>query len=115
MAAVTLAMTMTFMILPTIIRTTENALNSVRKDNKLGSLALGATKSKTSLAISLPQAAPQIISGTVLGVGRVIGESAATIMVFGLFAQDSVSASFQLGGTTLATEIYRLTSAEIVD
>ena len=44
MAAVTLAMTMTFMILPTIIRTTENALNSVRKDNKFGSLALGATK-----------------------------------------------------------------------
>ena len=67
------------------------------------------------MAISLPQASPQIISGTVLGIGRVIGESAATLMVFGLFAQTSVGESFQVGGTTLATEIYRLTSAEVVE
>jgi ABC-type Fe3+ transport system permease subunit len=50
-----------------------------------------------------------------LSIGRVIGESAALIMVVGLTSESSIQASWELGGTTLATEIYRLTQQEVIE
>lgn len=115
--ALTTSITMVFMILPTIIRTTENALNSVYSPLKEGSLALGATKSKTAIKVSIPKALPNIISGTFLGAGRVVGESASIIFIIGTIPSQGTFdfLSPNMGGTTLATEIYKLTKAEIVD
>jgi phosphate transport system permease protein len=93
MAAITMALTMTFIILPTIIRTTESALRSVKSTQRDAALALGASKSKTTLSVIGPQAAPSIISSTMLSIGRVIGESAALIMVVGLTSESSIQAS----------------------
>lgn len=115
--ALTTSITMVFMILPTIIRTTENALNSVHDSLKEGSLALGATKSRTAIKVSIPKALPDIISGTFLGAGRVVGESASIIFILGTIPSQGAFdfLSPNMGGTTLATEIYKLTKAEVVD
>lgn len=115
--ALTTSITMAFMILPTIIRTTENALNSVYNSLKEGSLALGATKSRTAIKVSIPKALPDIISGSFLGAGRVVGESASIIFILGTIpSQETFDfLSPDKGGTTLATEIYKLTKAEIID
>ncbi|NOQ50059.1 MAG: hypothetical protein GQ557_00140, partial [Mycoplasmataceae bacterium] len=61
-----------------------------------------------------PQAMPTILSGVILSIGRVIGESAALVMIFGVASRGSVSEWTTSGGTTLATEIYGLTKQEII-
>ncbi len=71
------------MILPTIINIAEVSIRSISKENKAGSLALGATKSQTLLKVVLPEAKSGIIAGVVLGVGRAIGETMAILMVAG--------------------------------
>ena len=68
--------TLAFMILPTIIRTTEEALKSVPQILREGSLALGATKWQTIKKVVLPPAAPGILTGAILGIGRAAGETA---------------------------------------
>ena len=77
-----------------------------------GSLALGSTKSSSLLKVALPQAMPQIISGIILSIGRIMGESAAIVMIFGTVSRGSFGDWAQFGGTTLATEIYALTLME---
>lgn len=106
------AFILTLIVIPTVVQTTKEAINSVPKQTISGSLALGGTESITSLKISLPKAMPQIISGVILSIGRIIGESAALIMVFGTVHRGSVGEWSELGGTTLATEMYRLTLME---
>lgn len=71
------------MISPTIINMAKDALKSVPNDFKEGSLSLGATKWQTTWHITLPAAKSGIIAGTVLGMGRAIGETMAVIMVAG--------------------------------
>jgi phosphate transport system permease protein len=68
--------TLGLMILPTIIRTTEEALKSVPQSMREGSLALGATKWQTVKKVVLPPAVPGIITGSILGIGRAAGETA---------------------------------------
>ncbi len=68
--------TLAFMILPTIIRTTEEALKCVPESLREGSYALGATKWQTVRKVVLPPAAPGIITGEILGIGRAAGETA---------------------------------------
>lgn len=70
-----------FLILPTIIRTTEEAVKSVPHSFREGSLAVGATKWQTIYKIVLPSAAPGIITGTILSVGRAAGETAPIMFV----------------------------------
>ena len=85
--------TLAFMILPTIIRTTEEALKSVPQSLREGSLALGATKWQTISKIVLPPAAPGILTGAILGIGRAAGETAPimfTAVVFSNFIPNSV-------------------------
>jgi len=76
-------LTITLMILPTIIRTTEEALKSVPPSYREGSLALGATRLQTILKVVLPAAAPGILTGIILAVGRTVGETAVLIYTLG--------------------------------
>lgn len=76
-------LTLTIMILPTIIRTTEEALKAVPDSLRDGSLALGATKLQTIIRVVLPAASPGILTGIILGIGRVVGETAAILYTLG--------------------------------
>ncbi len=106
------AIVLTLIVVPTVVQTTREAIDSVPKSEVQGSLALGSTSATASLKVSLPQAMPQILAGIVLAIGRIIGESAALVMVFGTVARGSASEWMNYGGTTLATEMYRLTLLE---
>lgn len=76
-------LTVTMMILPTIIRTTEEALKSVPDSFREGSLALGATRLQTIARVVLPAATPGILTGIILAVGRTVGETAVLIYTLG--------------------------------
>lgn len=100
--------TVAIMILPVIMRTTEEALLSVPDSFREGSFGLGAGKLRTVFKIVLPSAIPGILSGIILATGRVVGETAALIYTAGTVAQ------FPLGvfgsGRTLAVHMYVLSS-----
>jgi phosphate transport system permease protein len=76
-------LTLAFMILPTIIRTTEEAVRAVPKAYREVSYSLGATRWQTVRKVILPNALPGIVTGVMLGVGRSIGETAAVIFTAG--------------------------------
>lgn len=81
------ALTLSIMILPLIMRTTEEALRSVPDSYREGSFGLGAGKLRTVFKIVLPSAVPGILSGVILGIGRIVGESAALIFTAGTVAE----------------------------
>ncbi len=76
-------LTLAFMLLPTIIRTSEEAIKSVPPAYRTVSFSLGSTKWQTVTRIVLPSAMPGIVTGIVLSIGRSIGETAATIFTAG--------------------------------
>jgi phosphate transport system permease protein len=76
-------LTLAFMILPTIIRTTEEAVRAVPKAYREVSYSLGATRWQTVRKVILPNALPGIVTGVMLGLGRAIGETAAVIFTAG--------------------------------
>lgn len=98
------ALTMAFMVLPTIIRTAEEAIKAVPYELREASYSLGATRWQTVTKIVLPEAVPGIITGVILGVGRAISETAAVIFTAGsaLTAPESMFES----GRTLAVHFY---------
>lgn len=77
------AFTLAIMVLPTIMRTTEEALLTVPDSYREGSFGLGAGKLRTIIRIILPSAMPGILSGIILAVGRIVGETAALIYTYG--------------------------------
>ena len=77
------SLTLTFMILPTIIRTSEEAIKSVPPVYRTVSFSLGSTKWQTVTRVVLPSALPGIVTGVILSVGRSIGETAAVIFTAG--------------------------------
>jgi phosphate transport system permease protein len=77
------ALTLAIMVLPTIIRTSEEAIRSVPNAYREVSFSLGATRWETVIKVILPNALPGIVTGMVLGVGRSIGETAAVIFTAG--------------------------------
>ena len=79
--------TLGLMILPTIIRTTEEALGSVPDDVREGSLALGATHWQTIWRVVLPPAVPGILTGTILSIGRAAGETAPILFTAVVFSR----------------------------
>jgi len=81
------ALTLSIMVLPIIVRTTEEALMSVDPGYREGSLALGATKLQTIFKVVLPSAIPGILTAVILSMGRVIGETAAVIYTVGSVAK----------------------------
>lgn len=100
--------TMAIMILPTIMRTTEEALLAVSDSYREGSFGLGAGKLRTVFKIVLPSAVPGILSGVILASGRVVGETAALIYTAGTVAQ--IPSSVLGSGRTLAIHMYVLSS-----
>ncbi len=79
--------TLAFMVLPTIIRTTEEAIKSVPQSMREASLAVGATKWQTIRRVVLPPAAPGIITGVILSIGRAAGETAPIMFTAAVFTQ----------------------------
>ena len=77
------ALTLAIMVLPTIIRTSEEAIRSVPNAYREVSFSLGATRWETVMKVILPNALPGIVTGMILGVGRSIGETAAVIFTAG--------------------------------
>ncbi len=77
------AVTLAIMVLPLVMRTTEEALHSVSDTFREGSFGLGAGKLRTVFRIVLPAAIPGILSGIILSIGRIVGESAALIFTSG--------------------------------
>lgn len=102
------AFTLSIMILPLIMRTTEEALLTVPASYREGSYALGAGKLRTIFRIVLPAAVPGILAGVILGMGRVVGETAALMFTAGTIAQ--VTPSVMDSGRTLAVHMYVLAS-----
>ncbi len=94
------------LVLPTIIRTTEEALLTIPDDYRRGSLALGATKWQTLYQVVLPAAIPGIITGIILSVGRVISETAVFFVTLG--GSHRLPTSIMDGGRTLALHLYYL-------
>jgi phosphate transport system permease protein len=76
-------LTLTIMILPTIIRTSEEAFKTVPMSYREGSYALGATQWQTMTGVVIPAAAPGILTGIILGIGRAVGETAALLFTMG--------------------------------
>ena len=99
------AMTLAIMILPLIMRTAEEALISVPDTYREGSFGLGAGRLRTVFRIVLPSAMPGILSGIILAIGRIVGETAALIFTAGTMAQ--IPGLFQ-SGRTLAIHMYVL-------
>lgn len=102
------SMTLVIMILPLIIRTTEEALLGVPDAYREASLGLGAGKLRTVFKVVLPSAIPGILSGVVLATGRIVGETAAFIYTAGSVAK--VPESLMGSGRTLAVHMYVLSS-----
>lgn len=99
------AMTLAIMILPLIMRTAEEALMSVPDTFREGSFGLGAGRLRTVFRIVLPSAMPGILSGVILGIGRIVGETAALIFTAGTMAQIP---GLMQSGRTLAIHMYVL-------
>ena len=102
------AMTLVIMILPLIIRTTEEALMGVPDAYREASFGLGAGKLRTVFKVVLPSAIPGILSGVVLATGRIVGETAALIYTAGSVAK--VPSSLMGSDRTLAVHMYVLSS-----
>ena len=101
------AFTLAIMILPLIMRTTEEALMAVPDSYREGSFGLGAGKLRTVFRIVLPSAIPGILAGVILGIGRIVGETAALMYTSGTVAD---YAGPMDSGRTLAVHMYVLTS-----
>ena len=100
------ALTLSIMILPLIMRTTEEALLSVPDSYREGSFGLGAGRLRTVFRIVLPSAVPGILAGVILGIGRIVGESAALIFTAGTVAE--VATSLGDSARTLSVHMYAL-------
>lgn len=102
------AFTMSIMILPLIMRQTEESLKSVPDSFREGSFGLGAGKLRTVFRIVLPSAVPGILAGVILSIGRIVGETAALMYTSGTVAK--VPSSVMGSGRTLALHMYTLAS-----
>ncbi len=103
------AMTLSIMLLPTIISTTEEALKEIPQAYRESSFGLGATKLQTISRIILPGALPGILVAIILSIGRIVGESAALIFTAGTVAQiPKALVGGEAGAATLTTKMYWL-------
>ena len=103
------SLTLVVMILPTIVRTTQECLKTVPQSYREGALALGAGKWRMVRTIVLPNAVDGIVTGCILAVGRIVGESAALLYTagFGLVLNDFVTALHSSSATlTVALYVY---------
>ncbi|WP_373276948.1 phosphate ABC transporter permease PstA [Dolosicoccus paucivorans] len=101
-------LTIAIMILPMIISSTEEGLLSVNNNLRMGSLALGAGKLRTIFTVVLPVAMPGIVSGIILSIGRIVGETAA--LMFTLGTATGIAKNLMSSSRTLALHMYVLSS-----
>lgn len=101
-------LTLVMMVLPTIIRITEEALLAVPNSYREGSFGLGAGKIRTIFKIIVPTAIPGILSGVILAIGRIVGETAALIYTSGTVAETATSLTDS--ARTLSVHLYCLLS-----
>lgn len=102
------ALTLSIMVLPLITRTTQEALKTVPESYRSGALGIGATKWYMIRTILLPSAMPGIVTGIILAIGRIVGESAALLFTAGsgyLLPKDFLGKIFESGGT-LTIQLY---------
>lgn len=92
------------MVLPTIVRTSEEALKAVPDNFREGSLSLGTTKWQTIIKLILPTATPGIITGLILSIGRIVGETAAFLLTLG--GSLLIPQSLMDGSRTLSLHLY---------
>ena len=102
------AMTLAIMVLPVIMRTTEEAFMAVPKSFREGSFGLGAGKLRTVFVTVLPSAVPGILSGIILATGRIVGETAALIYTAGTMAK--IPSNIFSSARTLSVHMYRLSN-----
>lgn len=102
------ALTVSIMILPLIIRSTEEALKSVSDLFREGSYELGAGKLRTVFKIVFPSAMPGILAGIILSIGRIVGETAALVYTAGTVAQ--VPTNIFMSARTLSVHMFSLSS-----
>lgn len=100
------ALTLSIMVLPTIVRTTEEALKAVPNAYREGSLGLGASKLSTIVKVVLPTAIPGILAAVILSIGRIVGETAAIYMTVGMAPY--IPKGFMESGRTLSVHLYLL-------
>lgn len=102
------ALTLSIMVLPLIMRTTEEALLAVPDSYREGSFGLGAGRLRTTFKVVLPSAAPGILSGVILAIGRIVGETAALIYTAGTIPE--VAHSLVDSTRTLSVHMYVISS-----
>jgi phosphate transport system permease protein len=102
---------MTIILLPIIVKTTEEALRVIPVSYRYASLSLGASETQTAFKIILPNAIPGILTATILSIGRIIGESAALIYAIGTSIKDTVS--INQSSTSLAVHIWTIMNGEV--
>lgn len=102
------ALTLAIMILPTIMRTTEEALKAVPDSYREGSFGLGAGRLRTVFSVVLPSAIPGILSGVILAIGRIVGETAALMYTAGTVA--GIPENLMGSARTLSVHMYVLTN-----
>lgn len=98
------ALTLSVMVLPLVMRTTEEALIAVPDSYREGSFGLGAGRLRTTFKVVLPSAAPGILSGVILAMGRIVGETAALIYTAGTVPE--VAESLFDSSRTLSVHMY---------
>ena len=107
------AMTLSMILLPTLITTTEEALKAIPKTYRESSLGLGATKLQTISRVVLPNALPGILVAVLLSIGRIVGESAALLLTSGTVAQiPKALFGNSASGATLTIKAYTLMKEE---
>ncbi len=104
--------TLVIMILPTIIRTTQESLKTVPASYREGALGLGATKWYMIRTIILPSSLNGIVTGCILSIGRIVGESAALLFTAGVgtVVSGSIIRTFSRSGGTLSVALYMYVS-----
>lgn len=107
------ALTMSVILLPLVIRQTEESLKTVPVAARMGSLSLGASDTQTIWKVVLPQAMPGIITACLLSISRIIGESAALVYTMGTAVSDYPS--YDKGATSPALMIWKVMSGEQPD
>ncbi|MGI6781340.1 MAG: phosphate ABC transporter permease PstA [Acholeplasmataceae bacterium] len=104
------ALTLTIILLPTIIKTTEESLKTIPLSYRQASLALGASQTQTVFKVVLPNAVGGLLTATLLSIGRIIGESAALIYAIGTVIKDTVAINER--STSLAVHIWSIMAGE---
>ncbi len=104
------ALTLAVILLPVIIKSTEEALKVIDDDLRRGSLALGASKTQTVFKVVIPNAMPGILTGVLLGIGRIVGESAALIYAVGASIKDEIILTER--SASLAVHIWTVMSSD---